>query len=470
MHRGAAGFAPAATAQVAAQTDFHVLGSERNMSRAISHVVSRRGFLSASMAAGLSGTGITAAENAPPQRSSYSIKPVQAWDPDQDTFAPYFPVGWYSFGPSARIEEIAENEANTALYAGLGIESWHLGDTLKRLNTARELGIKVVLGLDGAVVGKVVLDKPATHGVIPEYVKTFNKHPAVLGWQLGDEFSEDAAPRINDTAVLLRKLGSKHPTWQVHPHTWSHVQVRKLMARTDVCTYDGYTYLESLPEFSPHAAARILAWQQAKADLIQAEGWRGNVNVTQAVGCQCGTARFRFPTAAEYRWNVFSAIATAGARGTLNWIYSYWGGFYADDPKRFFKFRDEIVKPVNREQRMIARAMQAGYNVGQVRCEANAPTNSSIPPAGGNHRPYNKLGHILLHDPIDKKYFLVVSNNEGDPQQVSLSLTKLPTSLMSLVVREPHRRRSLRLQHLGDQRFILRDKLPAYGIAIYVLS
>ena len=433
-------------------------------------VVSRRAFLSASMAAGLSGNAISAAENAPPERSSYSIQPVQAWDPDHDTFAPYFPVGWYSFGPSARIEEIAENKANTALYAGLGIEGWHLGDTLKRLDTARELGVKVVLGLDGSIVGKVVLDKPATHGVIPEYVQTFNKHPAVLGWQLGDEFSEDAAPRINDCVALLKRLGSKHPTWQVHPHTWTHAQVRKLMARTDVCTYDGYTYLESLPEFSTHAAARILAWQQAKADLIQAEGWRGNVNVTQAVGCQCGTARFRFPSAAEYRWNVFSAIATAGVRGTLNWIYSYWGGFYADDPQRFFKFRDDIVKPVNREQRMIARAMQVGYNIGEVRCETNAPTRSRIPPAGGDKRPYNRLGHILLHDPIDKMYFLVVSNNERDPQQVTLSLAKLPTRLSSLVVREPHRQRSLRLQHLGGQRFTLSDKLSAYGVAIYVLS
>ena len=269
------------------------------MTRDNSIVLGRRGFLAASIAAAVA-RPTAAANDTPPRRSSYSIKPVQAWNPVKETFSPFFPIGWYSFGPSARIEKIAENGANTALYAGLGTKDWHQSDTLKRLDVAHKLGIKVILG------------KPETYGVISEYVKTFNNHPAMLGWQLGDEFSEDVAPRINDTVALLKKLGSMHPTWQVHPHTWSHATVRKLMARTDVCTYDGYTYLENLGEFHTHSSARVLAWQQAKADLIQAEGWSGNVNVTQAVGCQCGTAKFRFPTAREYRWNVFFAITTAG--------------------------------------------------------------------------------------------------------------------------------------------------------------
>ena len=197
------------------------------------------------------------------------------------------------------------------------------------------------------------------------------------------------------------------------------------MARTDVCTFDGYTYLESLGEFHPHSSARVLAWQQAKADLIQAEGWAGNVNVTQAVGCQCGTAKFRFPTTDEYRWNIFSAIATAGARGTLNWIYSYWGGFYNKDPKRFFRFRDDVVRPVNLEQRMVARGMETGYNVGEVRSNLDVPTMTEIPAAGGNHRPYNKLGHLLLHDAKAGKYFLVVTNNEPQTVNVELSLACL---------------------------------------------
>ena len=426
----------------------------------------RRHFLATACAA-TAHTADLDANHVPPARASYSIPPVRAWNPQDDSFAPFFPVGWYSFGPSARIEEIAENAANTALYAGLGTEPWHANDTLGQLDVAREQGIKVVLGFANSVIGRVVLDKPATHGVLPAYVETFNQHPAVLGWQLGDEFSPEAAPRINDASTLLQRLGSKHPTWQVHPHTWSHDQVRTLMANTDVCSYDGYTYLEGQTEFTPHAAARILAWQQAKADLIQTEGWSGNVNVTQAVGCKCGTAKFRFPTRREYRWNVFSPIATAGARGTLNWIYAYWGGFYADDPERFFAFRDEIVKPVNREQQTIVRAMETGYNIGDVQSNLDQPTRTAIPPAGGNHRPYNQLGHVLLYDHVAKNYFLIVSNNENKTQHVALTITQLPTELSSLVAHDSYRRRSLELQHGGSQRFVLRDQLSPFAVAIY---
>ncbi|MED5449151.1 MAG: hypothetical protein VYA62_13075, partial [Planctomycetota bacterium] len=52
----------------------------------------RREFLSASMAAAVSAP-VAAADKTPPRRSSYSIKPVQAWDPAKNTFSPFFPIG-----------------------------------------------------------------------------------------------------------------------------------------------------------------------------------------------------------------------------------------------------------------------------------------------------------------------------------------------------------------------------------------
>ena len=406
----------------------------------------------------------------PPRRSSYAIPAVQSWNPQTDQFAPYFPFGWYSFGPSARIEEIAENGANTALYAGMGTESWHEGDTLKRMHVAAKLGVKVVVGLRGAVVGKVRFGKPETYGVIPSYVKTFNEHPAMLGWQLGDEFSADAAPRINDTVRLLRQLGSKHPTWQVHPHTWTHKDVRQLMARTDVCTYDGYTYVRGRPEFDHQCAARVLAWQQAKADLIQAEGWTGNVNVTQAVGCKCGNIDFRFPTFREYRWNVFSAITTAGARGTMNWIYSYWGGFYHKDPQPFWDFRDKVVKPVNTEQRMISRGMERGYGVGRVRSSLDQLTATAIPPATGPYRKFNQVGHLLLRDDKQQKYFLLATNNEATAHSVRFEISNLPVRLSSLQVRDSHRKHVGELRRKREGVFELVDRLNAFDVAIYALG
>ena len=440
------------------------------MHRSASGGFDRRVLLSTAIGTAVGTRALTPTRAARQEQAATTIAPVQVWDPERDTFSPYFPIGWYSFGPSARVEEIAASGANTVLYAGLGIHDWHLTDTLKQMDIANEVGVKVLLGLRGSIVGGVRMGHPDTYGIIPQYVKTFNRHPAMLGWQLGDELSADAAPRVNDTAALLRKLGSKHQTWQVHPHTWSHEDVQTLMARTDVCSYDGYTYLDGQPEFTDQAAARILAWQQAKYDLVSRQGWSGNVNVTQAVGCKCGDAPFRFPTYREYRWNVFSAIATAGARGTMNWIYCYWGGFYNEDPERFFTFRDQIVKPVNREQRMLAGAMTAGYNVGRLQSNLDEPTSITIPPATGPHRKFNKLGHILLRDAETKRYFLIISNNETKAHEVRLTLSHLPAPLRSLSIEEPRRTRRLRLRDEGGGRYALRDRLAGNEVAIYVLS
>ena len=154
----------------------------------------------------------------------------------------------------------------------------------------------------------------------------------------------------------------------------------------------------------------------------------------------------------------------------MNWIYSYWGGFYNKDPQRFFKFRDEIVKPVNLEQRMIVHAMETNYNVGKVRSNHDRLTRTDIPSAGGNHRPYNSVGHILLHDAKAGKYFLLATNNEPDALEISLSLGKLPTALKSRDVRDVHRKRTLTLQPANQQQFTLHDKLLPYDVAFYILS
>ena len=432
--------------------------------------IDRRTFVSSSLVAAGSAATLRASAAARVPAKTRTIPPVRLWNSKDDSFTPYFPYGWYSFGPSAQVKEIAANGGNTVLYAGMGKHDWQRADALKQMDLAHELGVKVLVGLHGSVAGAVHVDRPETHSVIPHYVETFNTHPAMLGWQLGDEFSAEAAPRINDTVKLLRKLGSKHQTWQVHPHTWSHQEVRTLMAATDVCSYDGYTYLENLPQFSQHASARVLAWQQGKVDLIRMSGWSGNVNVTQAVGCKCGDAPFRFPTAQEYRWNVFSAIASTGARGTMNWIYSYWGGFYADDPDRFFAFRDDTVKPVNREQQMIARAMETGYDVGHVETNLDLPTETAIPPASGPYTKFNKVGRILLHDVESRQYYLIVTNNEAIEHNLRLTLSDLPARLLSNKVRIPHENRQVQLKPTEADRYTLNDRLPAHGVVIYVLA
>ncbi len=441
------------------------LKPNKNASMQESNLISRRHLNCAILTSGvLTNSSQAKIKNAV---NNQSIPPIQSWQPDTDSYIPFYPIGWYSFGPWARIQELYENGANCALYAGLGLEDWQLGDTKAQMKIAQRLGMKIVLGLDSSVVGRVKANAPSTHQPIINYVKAFKDHPALLGWQLGDEFAADAAPAINATASLLHSLGSKHQTWQVHPHTWSHRDVITLMKNTDVCTFDGYTYLEGHSEFSPTAAARVLAWQQGKTSLIRKMRWAGNINVTQAVGCQCGAAKFRFPTLREYRWNVFSAISTTGARGTMNWIYSYFGGFYRDEEERFFEFRDNVVRPVNLEQQRIALAMSTGYDIGTVSSNGDIATSIDIPPATGPYDRYNKVGRILLFDSEKSRYFLIVTNNEATRFDVKIRLADLPRKIRSLRVTDRYRCKSLQLENVKRGVYKLQDRLNGYDVAIY---
>ena len=131
---------------------------------------------------GAAATMDSSASAAGQQPAPATIPPVRAWNPNKDTFTPYFPYGWYSFGPSAQIKELAANGANTALYAGLGIHDWQRGDALEQMDIAHELGVKLILGLRGSVVGRIHFGKPDSYSVVPQYVDTFNHHPAMLGW------------------------------------------------------------------------------------------------------------------------------------------------------------------------------------------------------------------------------------------------------------------------------------------------
>ena len=403
---------------------------------------------------------------------SYDIQPILYRAPITGAESPFFPIGWYSFGPlgEKQILEVYENGCNTVLFSGLGNHDWQKTDALARLDQALMLNMKIVIGWNRTMVGSVKYTDPKTHGRIPDYVRSLKDHPALLGWMLGDEMPGGSAQAIHDTIRLIRDNRSNHQVWQVHSHIESDDDLQALMAQTDVCSFDGYTYLHDRSTFADVCSTRILAWQQAKANLAQTGNWAGNVNVTQAVGCKCGNADFRFPSYDEYRWNVFSAIASAGARGTLNWIYSYWGGFYNDDPKPFFEFRDTIVKPVNLEQRMIAHAMETGYNVGQVVSNLDELTNADIPPAKGGHRKFNKIGHILLYDNQQQRYFLIVTNNESSAHIVRLTIADLPVPLRTLTVDKPHDNRQLTLDDLGQGRYQLQDQLDNHDVAVYVIQ
>lgn len=406
----------------------------------------------------------------------YDINPVMALDSATGAKKPFFPIAWYSFGPLRldQLKEVFETGVNCVFFADCGRTEWadfcpveeHLARVSAALNWCQQKEIKVVIGFDGPIAAPPDYEDPnnVAYEMVREYVAAFRDHPALLGWKMGDEYSAEAAPGINATVEVIREAGSQHVITQVHPHTWSAAEVTTLMAKTDVCEFDGYTYLKNNPTFAEDSCDRVLSWQMEKASLVQEKGWQGNINVTQAVGLKCGTIDFRFPTYEEYRWNVFSAIASAGARGTINWIYSHSeGGFYMTDPEReeFFAFRDNTVKPVNAEQRMIQHAMETGYNAGKVRSNLD-----QLVPG----RNFNRIGHLLLYDDAQGQYFLIVSNNVSNEFEMELTIYDLPVPLNSHMVTESHDQRQVELHELDEGRYKLTDRLFNHDVAIYVMK
>ena len=61
---------------------------------------------------------------------------------------------------------------------------------------------------------------------------------------------------------------------------------------------------------------------------------------------------------------------------------------------------------------MIAGAMESGYNMARLQSNLDELTSTTILPATGPPRKFNKVGHILLHDAKAKKYFLLVTYNK----------------------------------------------------------
>lgn len=399
------------------------------------------------------------------------IKAVMYYDPVVRTARPFFPIGWYTYGPIggdlSMMEEIAASGATTILYSDVMDSSdWHFGYVKMGLDKANQLGLKIVVGFSRIMLMNVDINQPESYKQFERWVKAFRDHPALLGWQLGDENGGPlTAAMVNDSARAIRQLDANHQIWQVFA-TQSELQsfnshVTSYMTETDIYSLDFYQYFDTLnenptPPFGGSAA--LLKWYHIGADLVSANRWAGPVNVTQAIGADRGAGIdiFRFPSYEEYRWNVFAAIASAGARGTMNWIYYYGENYYSDKAK-FFEFRDKIVKPVSLEQREMAHALATGWNVGQVSSNLDEPVAEM---------PFHRASHLLLDDDQKQMYYLIVTNNTADRQEITLVLKDLPVPLSSVAV-ETKENRKVEVKVREDGIYHIHDTLENYGVRIY---
>ena len=86
---------------------------------------------------------------------------------------------------------------------------WLWDHTVAAMDRAEELGLKVVLGFAHSMVMGVNYNIPSSYTHLIPWIIEFRDHPALLGWQLGDENGGDlTAQMVNDAARVFRRASA----------------------------------------------------------------------------------------------------------------------------------------------------------------------------------------------------------------------------------------------------------------------
>ena len=201
------------------------------------------------------------------------------------------------------------------------------------------------------------------------------------------------------------------------------------------------------------------AWLAAELEL----GWGP---VIQGFGNDRidGLNKWRWPEFEEFRWNVFSAIAGAGARAIVPWLVPARPEVWLDDPEDRTRFLKNVVAPVYGELREIRHAMETGYNVGRIEVAHVDEVGSAW------DKVFERISGILLHDATAHRYFLILTNNDWQEHHVRITLSELPVELAGRKATVLRTGESVALEELGGATFALQDRIGHHQAVIYSLA
>lgn len=391
-----------------------------------------------------------------------SVNPVTYYDPSTKQTTNYFPLGWYSWliTPSELIELKNLTGCNTVHFSDVNLVSSY--DALVQLlDVAYSNGMKVTI----AIQRELFQPSLYPYTLIQEKIDSLKNHPAILGWQLGDEnnlYSFLTAEAVTNCAAAVHQADPNRQVWQVFGGSYTSDQL-SYTTGTNIVSTDKYEYTDGKAEF--YNAAEHLNAMQTSVQTAQSQN-QGYVNVAQGVGASAGDLEyFRFPTAAEYRYEVYSSIASAGARGIFNWTYVTEGYGWYNDYSEFTDFCTDVVKPVFQEVTTMQHALETGYEVGNVTMSWNETWLEKL----SWNNEFDRLSQLLVYDDEQDKYFLIVVNNSTDSRNMQATISGLPKELASLNVTSVNGE-SLTLTDLGGGSYQLNDSLNHHEADVYVFQ
>lgn len=395
-----------------------------------------------------------------------AIKPVKTKDGD-----PFYPIGWYTWETcnDTGLVKMKEAGANTVLVVDLGAGVGDQDEMETFLDWGKENNVKFVLALHwGHILSKFKASDSSTFDYdyykqhnptgtqhytkfLSTWVQRFQNHPALLGWQLGDEVSGgiNLLGTFNACADYIRENDQNHQVWQVMCMLNHESNAVNFMEKVDVYSYDCYTNIVGRPFPELVYNSHI----ERSKRFAATNNWYGNINVTQAVGEKVEEtgAVYTFPTLEQYRWNVFNPM-THGYRGTLNWI---WRDHILTNKIERANFVQNTVPPVFSILKQFKHALETGWNVGCINIYHNELTASP-----------SVLSKILLHDNTSGKYYLVVSNAANLDLNFTVNISHIPTTVS--VLENFDTKAQLQLNSTGNY-VSFNDAISSFGVNIYEL-
>ena len=292
----------------------------------------------------------------------FAVQQAKAVDPFP---AGAYPVGWYDSSC------VPGDPTGIASHGGnVSMAYWGGCDAATRnayLYYAAEAGIRVILEIDAALIAA------GDVAGIRDAVRTYDDHPAVVGWYTYDEPDPAVIPlSMLQTAYDAIKLESSKPVTIciAGPSTGSPVIYKTAY---DILFVDSYPSRIGEAEFSGLDSARgQLNTANAQAQLAERPWW----SLMQGWSSDVGTDTFRLPTYNESRFMNYYSLSEDAA-GLLHFAYyrtgNTWGSpAYPDEPYPYDgrQWLDDVWEPLAGQANMLGPALQNGKVPGAVSSDA----------------------------------------------------------------------------------------------------
>ncbi len=389
---------------------------------------------------------------------------IEYYNPTTGKTAPFFSFGWYvgnDIAPGTTEWDLITDSNANMVYLTNQLNNDGIGPFL---DNAASAGFKVIpqIKYDPVLIG-VDSTNPATYLVILDMVMANKDHPALLGWKIGDENEGRPVSYIVESAEVIRMYDPYNQIYQSFPGLLGETPgIVPYLPGTDVVSFGQFF------EFDGSGTSQHTIMHATYGTAFAANQGLPCTLVVQAMGGdKFVLPTYRFPTYIEFRWNVFSGLA-AGARGIDLFILPDADDIAAwyTNPNDFYDFARNIVGPVFGELELIKHAMETGYHVGNVALDWTLKVADQT----SWTRNYDRITQLFLYDNEQDCYFLIVSNNYSDTQDVEVTLSELPVPLANLNVVIPKTAETLVLVDLGSSIYKLEDELGGHEVILYKLS